>query len=200
MIGKHTLERITWSRSVADLETNGQHLLPQPATRKAIPIALSAGFTVIELLIVIIVIGILAAIVIVAYNGVTAKARDAKRSSDLDAIVKLLEEYHAQNGGYPVCGGTGTYTPGGTLTAGTVAGCLTDELVPTYTNLLPVDPVNSGSHTYLYAVGFKKTSATGFVGDKSDNYILGDKQDAISSPVYRGWWYSDLTLLLGSSN
>ena len=38
----------------------------------------NSGFTIIELLIVIIVIAILAAITITAYNGVQAKARDAK--------------------------------------------------------------------------------------------------------------------------
>jgi type IV pilus assembly protein PilA len=37
------------------------------------------GFTIVELLIVIVVIGILAAIAIVSFNGVTGKARDAQR-------------------------------------------------------------------------------------------------------------------------
>ena len=49
------------------------------------------GFTIVELLIVIVVIGILAAITIVAYNGVQTRARDAKRASDLSAVAKPLK-------------------------------------------------------------------------------------------------------------
>lgn len=41
------------------------------------------GFTIVELLIVIVVIAILAAISIVAYNTVAAKARDAQRRGDI---------------------------------------------------------------------------------------------------------------------
>ncbi len=47
-----------------------------------------SGFTIVELLIVIVVIAILAAISIVAYNGVQQRARDSKRTSDIGAIVK----------------------------------------------------------------------------------------------------------------
>jgi len=51
----------------------------------------TSGFTIVELLIVIVVIGILAAITIVAYNGVQARSRDATRKSDLAAAAKALE-------------------------------------------------------------------------------------------------------------
>lgn len=40
----------------------------------------NSGFTIVELLIVIVVIGILAAITIVAYNGVQQRARDMTRT------------------------------------------------------------------------------------------------------------------------
>jgi prepilin-type N-terminal cleavage/methylation domain-containing protein len=46
------------------------------------------GFTIVELLIVIVVIGILAAITMVAYGSMQQRARDSKRMSDLQAIVK----------------------------------------------------------------------------------------------------------------
>lgn len=49
------------------------------------------GFTIVELLIVIVVIGILAAITIVAFNGISARARVASMKSDLENSVKLLE-------------------------------------------------------------------------------------------------------------
>ena len=48
------------------------------------------GFTLVELLIVIVVIAILAAISIVAYNGVTLKAREDKRSSDARNVLSAI--------------------------------------------------------------------------------------------------------------
>lgn len=48
------------------------------------------GFTIVELLIVIVVIGILAAITIVAYNGVQKRANDAKMQSDLSELKKAV--------------------------------------------------------------------------------------------------------------
>lgn len=61
------------------------------------------GFTIVELLIVIVVIGILAAIVIVAYNGVTQQANNSKYRSDADSIRKVAETRNsdASNGAYP---------------------------------------------------------------------------------------------------
>ncbi|MCA9336234.1 prepilin-type N-terminal cleavage/methylation domain-containing protein, partial [Candidatus Saccharibacteria bacterium] len=42
-----------------------------------------SGFTIVELLIVIVVLAILAAITIVAYNGIQQRSRDSIRKSDL---------------------------------------------------------------------------------------------------------------------
>ncbi|AHB41927.1 hypothetical protein RAAC3_TM7C00001G0054 [Candidatus Saccharibacteria bacterium RAAC3_TM7_1] len=57
------------------------------------------GFTIVELLIVIVVIAILAAITIVAYNGIQQRARDSIRSQDLATIKKALLTYDAAYGG-----------------------------------------------------------------------------------------------------
>lgn len=59
------------------------------------------GFTIVELLIVIVVIGVLAAIVIVSYNGITNSANDSAVESDLATIAKKLEVYKATTGLYP---------------------------------------------------------------------------------------------------
>lgn len=50
----------------------------------------AAGFTIVELLIVIVVIGILAAIVILAYNGVQARAQQSKMNTDIAQINKAI--------------------------------------------------------------------------------------------------------------
>ncbi len=60
------------------------------------------GFTIVELLIVVVVIGILAAIVIVAYNGVQSSANTAAVKSDLATIAKKLELYRVKQGAYPI--------------------------------------------------------------------------------------------------
>ncbi len=160
----------------------------------------NTGFTIVELLIVVVIIGILAAIVIVAYGNVTSRAKDSERASELSSLQKALEIYYLDNGGYPTCAGApGTNTSPYALSANTVAYCLADDLVPDYLPSLPTDPVNTGSNIYRYGAGYRKTGATSYSGTASDNYILGTKQDAVTSPVYSGWGYSDLTLLLGSS-
>ncbi|HWZ66171.1 MAG TPA: type II secretion system protein [Patescibacteria group bacterium] len=52
---------------------------------------LNKGFTIVELLIVIVVIGILAALVLNSFSGVQAKARDTKRQTDMKALATQLE-------------------------------------------------------------------------------------------------------------
>lgn len=54
------------------------------------PQNLTKGFTIVELLIVIVVIGILAAITVVAFNGVQDRARVAAQQSDLTAGAKAI--------------------------------------------------------------------------------------------------------------
>lgn len=60
-----------------------------------------SGFTIVELLIVIVVIGILAAITIVAYNGIQNRANDTAVQADLKAFATKMGLYQADNGAYP---------------------------------------------------------------------------------------------------
>ena len=65
----------------------------------------TSGFTIVELLIVIVVIAILAAISIVAYTGIQQRARDSERKAELQTIAKAVEMYYAANGNYPMSSG-----------------------------------------------------------------------------------------------
>ncbi len=60
-----------------------------------------SGFTIVELLIVIVVIGILAGLVITTFNGIQQKARDTERETDVKALHSQLEAFWAQKGYYP---------------------------------------------------------------------------------------------------
>lgn len=60
-----------------------------------------SGFTIVELLIVIVVIGILAGLVLNTFNGIQARARDTERKTDVNAIHAQVEAFHADNGYYP---------------------------------------------------------------------------------------------------
>ncbi len=62
----------------------------------------ASGFTIIELLVVIVVIAILAAITIVAYRGISQRAVIASLSSDLDNASKQLKLAQIDSGNYPV--------------------------------------------------------------------------------------------------
>jgi prepilin-type N-terminal cleavage/methylation domain-containing protein len=62
----------------------------------------ASGFTIVELLIVIVVIGILAALVLNSFRGVQERARDTKRRTDVNAQASQLEVYYTDNGGYPI--------------------------------------------------------------------------------------------------
>jgi general secretion pathway protein G len=107
------------------------------------------GFTIIELLIVIVVIGILASITIVAYNGVQGRAQDARRMSDIVKIQQGLELYKIQNGSYPAATSANTDSSGWELSYVTgsfipllkSSGTMSAELV---------DPINNSTYSYRY--------------------------------------------------
>jgi prepilin-type N-terminal cleavage/methylation domain-containing protein len=69
----------------------------------------SQGFTIVELLIVIVVIGVLAAIIIVTYSGITQRALNTNRIAGAQDAITALRLYATQNNSYPpVAPGIGT--------------------------------------------------------------------------------------------
>ncbi len=99
---------------------------------------LPRGFTIIELLIAVVLIGILSGLVIAVINPRTfqGRGRDAQRVSDLKTIQSALELYFSDNRRYPISAWTrirGNDTVTNALTSGN------------YINSVPVDPMASGS-------------------------------------------------------
>lgn len=68
------------------------------------------GFTIVELLVVIVVIGILAAITIVSYTGITTKANKAAAIQNSSSVMTAADAYFAENQTYPAVGGLSTGT------------------------------------------------------------------------------------------
>ncbi len=105
------------------------------------------GFTIVELLIVIVVVGILAAISIVAYNGVQAKARTSAVHSDLSNVKKKLMMFSADSGRYPV---NGADLAAADLSIGSTSNY---EMRPSYSNFYYCADVSGGEFAIGVRVG-----------------------------------------------
>jgi len=116
-----------------------------------------SGFTIVELLIVIVVIGILASIVIVSYNKVQSQARDSKRKTDVSNMIKALELYYSDNGKYPTASGTNSSVNGSWYSSDTTSWSSFKGVLTGAIDTLPSDPKNSAgavtsvSTAYNYA-------------------------------------------------
>jgi prepilin-type N-terminal cleavage/methylation domain-containing protein len=105
----------------------------------------STGFTLIELMVVISIIGLLSAVVYANFNDARAQSRDKVRMTSLKEVQLALEFYKAQNGGYPPAGcsvaNTNFAGPGTASVSGlTACSAYITGLVPDFISALPTDP------------------------------------------------------------
>jgi prepilin-type N-terminal cleavage/methylation domain-containing protein len=156
------------------------------------------GFTIVELLIVIVIIGILAAITTVAYNGIQKRAQGSAASAGLTQAAKKLSIYQADNGSYPSTLSAAGVSDNGnvsyqytqanagagycvTATSGSVSYKITDTTTPT-----------TGGCTGDYQGGVVATSCLSILnaGYASGNGLYKIKPSGASSDYYV---YCDMT-------
>jgi prepilin-type N-terminal cleavage/methylation domain-containing protein len=80
------------------------------------------GFTLVELLVIIAIIGILATVIIVSLASARARARDASKISDLTTVSSALQLYYADKHVYPVPSGSNSTARFDNLVGTLVAG------------------------------------------------------------------------------
>lgn len=96
------------------------------------------GFTLLELLVVISIIGILITIGAAAFSTAQQRGRDGRRRADMKALQSGFEQYYAENTSYETCStmAVDPYLPAG----------------------LPTDPKNTGSNVYNTSTGCSTTN------------------------------------------
>lgn len=141
------------------------------------------GFALIELLVVIFIMALLAALIMAVTSGARARGRDGRRKADIDQIKKAIELYRSDNGGNApalscTSGSPCTSNAGSTWIAG---------LSPTYISSVLRDPSDSATRRYKYATGgtndfeidvnFEDVSNNGLEANTSDNGNCGTRYE-----------------------
>lgn len=106
------------------------------------------AFTIVELLVVIVVIGILAAITVVSYTGITQRAQSASLQSDLNNAKTQLAMYQTTNGTYPSANDCSASPANNTICLKASSG-----------NYVSYSPVNTGSSLTGFNIAEMNTSS-----------------------------------------
>lgn len=108
-----------------------------------------SGFTIVELLIVIVIIGILAGLVITTFVGIQQRARNSERQTDINSVSSQLEGYFAKSSGYPTLAdlNSAAWRTGNEIKVGDAEKAFADPSNPTLNTL--VAAVTTGRYSYV---------------------------------------------------
>jgi general secretion pathway protein G len=115
------------------------------------------GFTLVELLVVISIIGLLSAVVFSSVNSARAKAKNSRRIADLKQLQLALEMYYNNNGAYPV-----------TTAAGAFFGV--HSCYPSNIGAARADWIPGLTPSYISSLARDPTDTTNTVDDKCNNF------------------------------
>lgn len=130
----------------------------------------ASGFTIVELLIVVVIIAILAAITIAAYSGIQSRARNSAALTTANTFIKKVHTYYSLKGSYPATTTTvattlATYTESSLGSANIAFGTPT---ATTGANTIKVELCGSGAGVKVtpfdYTTGLLSTNVT-TIGD-----------------------------------
>ncbi len=136
------------------------------------------GFTLIEILIVVAIIGLLSSVVLVGLGSFRARGRDARRIADLRGVQNSMELYYFKNNNYPAAS---TWNDLKTALTGAGIGV----------SIIPTDPLSDSGETYYYGVSTDNQSyILGATLEDENNSSLKDDTDVsiygvnCADPVY----------------
>ena len=141
------------------------------------------GFTIIELLVVVAIIGILASIVLTSLSGAKAKSRDSRRVADIKSIQLALALYYSDNGMYPL-----------NIYASSAGTAPNSGLAGGYLPSLPTDPAKTGTCTgsqsqngcYNYIALTTGTAGCNNSSNIPSRYHLGAAMEETSNAALSG--------------
>jgi prepilin-type N-terminal cleavage/methylation domain-containing protein len=124
------------------------------------------GFTLMEIMIVMVIIGILATISVTSYERIQEDARDSERLATITVISEALEKYFDKNGEYPSCTAMGA-------SAETIS---SDTLVGIDINSLNTPTDDEGTNSIIADCGDLTPGVDEFayIGDSDSNCLTGD--------------------------
>ena len=137
------------------------------------------GFTIVELLIVVVIIAILAAITLVTYSGIQQRANNAAIIDAASKSVRMIQAYIAANGTYPQSGGSGS-----------TWGCVTTGITCTWSDSSTV-PASSTLSNNMATIGTlpKTVPISGTAGNGIQTYWSGSfTLNGTSEPFIVNYW------------